>query len=152
MVNICGAEPPATPAHVHPEMPAPGVQDFRLIAPSYHARASLTAHPSPRPRNLRKRRDRPGRPKIDRELRDLIRRMSKENPRWGASRIHGELLMLGFEDAQSTVSKYMMRGGNGTNGHAFTSRVRAMGIRDRPISPGSPWQNAYVECAGLGSL
>jgi len=30
-----------------------------------------------------------------RELRDLIRRMSKENPRWGASRIHGELLMLG---------------------------------------------------------
>jgi hypothetical protein len=50
-----------------------------------------------------------GRPKIDRELRDLIRRMSKENPLWGASRIHGELLMLGFEVAQSTVSKYMVR-------------------------------------------
>jgi putative transposase len=32
-----------------------------------------------------------GRPKIDRGLRDLIRRMSKENPVWGASRIHGEL-------------------------------------------------------------
>jgi hypothetical protein len=44
-----------------------------------------------------KSRHRAGRPKIDRELRDLIRRMSKENPLWGASRIHGELLMLGFE-------------------------------------------------------
>jgi hypothetical protein len=58
-----------------------------------------------------KSRKRAGRPKIDRGLRDLIRRMSKENPQWGASRIHGELLMLGFEVAQSTVSKYMVRGG-----------------------------------------
>ena len=163
-----------------------------------------------------KSRQRAGRPKIDRELRDLIRRMSKENPRWGASRIHGELLMLGFEVAQSTVSKYMVRGGSPSQGwktffrnhaqaiaaidlfvvptltfeqlfaflvlghgrrqllwfevtrhptaewlarqiteafpwatapaylvrdndraygHVFTSRVRAMGIRDRPISP-----------------
>lgn len=43
-------------------------------------------------------------------LRDLIRRMSRENPLWGASRIHGELLMIGLEVAQSTVSKYMARG------------------------------------------
>jgi len=56
-----------------------------------------------------KSRNRVGRPKVDRELRDLIRRMSRENPLWGAPRIHGELLMLGFEVAQSTVSKYMMR-------------------------------------------
>ena len=49
------------------------------------------------------------RPRIDRELRELIRRMSMENSLWGASRIHGELLMLGFEVAQSTVSKYMVR-------------------------------------------
>jgi hypothetical protein len=35
--------------------------------------------------------------------------MSRENPLWGASRIHSELLMLGFEVAQSTVSKYMVR-------------------------------------------
>ena len=56
-----------------------------------------------------KSRNRVGRPKIDRGLRDVIERMSKENPLWGASRIHGELLMLGFEVAQSTVSKYMMR-------------------------------------------
>jgi hypothetical protein len=57
-----------------------------------------------------KSRNRAGRPKVDRELRDLIGRMSKENPLWGAPRIHGELLMLGFEVAQSTVSKYMVRG------------------------------------------
>ena len=60
----------------------------------------------------RKSRNRAGRPKIDRGLRDLIRRMSKENPQWGAPRMHGELLMLGFEVAQSTVSKYMVQGGS----------------------------------------
>jgi transposase InsO family protein len=174
-----------------------------------------------------KSRNRAGRPKIDRGLRDLIQRMSGENPLWGASRIHGELLMLGFEVAQSTVSKYMARPakppsqtwrrflqnhagaiaaidlcvvptltfdllfaflvlGHGRRqllrfevtrhptaewlarqiteafpwasapaylvrdndrayGHVFTSRVRAMGIRDRPISPGSPWQNGIAE-------
>jgi len=59
-----------------------------------------------------KSRHRAGRPRIDRGLRDLIRRMSRENPFWGASRIHGELLMLGFEVAQSTVSKCMVRRGN----------------------------------------
>jgi hypothetical protein len=176
-----------------------------------------------------KSRNRAGRPRIDRGLRDLIRRISRENPLWGAPRIHGELLMLGFEVAQSTVSKYMVRGetppsqnwktflrnhaeaiaaidmcavptltferlfaflvlGHGRRqllwfevtrhptaewlarqiteafpwtsapaylvrdndrafGHVFTSRVRAMGIRDRPISPGSPWQNGIAEAS-----
>ena len=56
-----------------------------------------------------KSRRRAGRPRIDRGLRDLIRRISRDNPLWGASRIHGELLMLGFNVAQSTVSRYMMR-------------------------------------------
>jgi transposase InsO family protein len=174
-----------------------------------------------------KSRHRAGRPRIDRGLRDLIRRMSRENPLWGASRIHGELRMLGFEMAQSTVSKYMARPskppsqnwktflqnharaiaaidlcvvptltfdllfaflvlGHGRRqllwfevtrhptaawlarqiteafpwtstpaylvrdndrayGYLFTSRVRAMGIRDRPTSPGSPWQNGIAE-------
>src|SRR5476651_394844 len=174
-----------------------------------------------------KSRNRAGRPKIDLGLRDLIRRMSRENSLWGASRIHGELLMLGFEVAQSTVSKYMARPwkppsqtwktflrnhaesiaaidmcvvptltfdhlfaflvlGHGRRqllwfdvtrhptaawlarqiteafpwasapaylvrdndrayGHTFQRRVRAMGIRDRPISPGSPWQNGIAE-------
>ncbi len=174
-----------------------------------------------------KSRKRAGRPRLDRGVRDLIRRMSQDNPLWGASRIHGELLMLGFELAQSTVSKYMARGrrppsqswktflrnqahaiaaidfcivptvtferlfallvvghdrrrllwievtrhptaewlarqiteafpwatapkylirdNDGAYGHAFTARMRAMGIRDRPISPGSPWQNGIAE-------
>src|SRR5258705_9324346 len=39
----------------------------------------------------------------------LIRRMSMENPLWGAPRIHGELLKLGFEVAQSSVAKYMVK-------------------------------------------
>src|ERR1700752_756650 len=56
-----------------------------------------------------KSRGRPGRPRVSRELRELIQRMSKENPLWGAPRIHGELLKLGFEVAESTVSKYMIR-------------------------------------------
>jgi hypothetical protein len=174
-----------------------------------------------------KSRGRPGRPRVSRALRELIRRMSKENALWGAPRIHGELLKLGFEIAESTVSKYMIRhrgppsqtwrtflrnhadaiaaidlclvptltfdslfaflvvghgrrqllwfavtrapsaewlaqqiveafpwdtaptylvrDNDGAYGQAFTSRVRAMGIRDRPISPRSPWQNPYVE-------
>jgi hypothetical protein len=40
---------------------------------------------------------------------DLIRKMSMANPRWGAPRIHGELLKLGFELSESTVAKYMIR-------------------------------------------
>jgi len=50
-----------------------------------------------------------GRPQISTELRVLIRRMSIENPLWGAPRIHGELLKLGFEVAQSSVAKYMVK-------------------------------------------
>jgi hypothetical protein len=50
-----------------------------------------------------------GRPRIDSEVRALIRRMNHENPLWGAPRIHGELLMLGIEVAESTVGRYMVR-------------------------------------------
>src|SRR5438552_3270139 len=50
-----------------------------------------------------------GRPKVSRELRELVRRINKDNPLWGAPRIHGELLKLGFTIAESTVSKYMIR-------------------------------------------
>jgi transposase InsO family protein len=174
-----------------------------------------------------------GRPKIDRELRDLIRQMSQENPLWGAPRIHGELLLLGFSVAQATVSKYIVRRSGGSSqgwrtflrnhgdgivsidlltaptiaferlyafvilrhlrreivrivvtkhptaewlsrqiteafpwdsapailirdndkafGEVFQRRVRAMGIRDRPIAPRSPWQNGYVERV-IGSI
>ena len=56
-----------------------------------------------------KSRHRRGRPAIGTEVRDLIRRMSRANPLWGAPRIHGELLKLGLTVSQATVSKYMLR-------------------------------------------
>jgi transposase InsO family protein len=168
-----------------------------------------------------------GRPQIETELRALIREMSTENQLWGAPRIHGELLKLGFSVAQSTVAKYMVkRRGPPSQGwrtflrnHApdiaamdlfvvptigfkllygfvivridrrdlvwinvttnptaewiarqiteafpwdgapgymirdrdriygtvVTRRLRAIGIRDRPIAPSSPWQNGFAE-------
>ena len=168
-----------------------------------------------------------GRPRIAQEVRDLIRRMSLENPLWGATKIHGELLKLGIQVAQSTVSKYLVprrgrplqtwktflhnhaegivsidlfvvptiafqqlfaclvlshkrrqlllfavtrnptaewlarqiteafpwdtapkylvRDNDRAFGAAFKNRVRAMGIRDRPTSFRSPWQNGHVE-------
>jgi transposase InsO family protein len=168
-----------------------------------------------------------GRPQISAELRALIRRISTENPLWGAPRIHGELLKLGFEVAQATVAKYMVkRYGPPSQGwrtflrnhapdivamdlfvvptigfdllYAFVivrldrrqlvwinvtqnptaewiarqlteafpwneaprylirdrdriygevamRRIRAMGIRDKPIAPASPWQNSFAE-------
>ena len=56
-----------------------------------------------------KSRSRGGRPAIEADLRALIRQMSIDNPLWGAPRIHGELLKLGFQVAQSTVAKYMVK-------------------------------------------
>jgi putative transposase len=55
------------------------------------------------------RRGKPGRPSVPQPVRDLIRMMSRNNPRWGAPRIHGELLKLGIEITQPTVAKYMVR-------------------------------------------
>jgi transposase InsO family protein len=174
-----------------------------------------------------KSRSRGGRPQIDAELRALIRHMSMENLLWGAPRIHGELLKLGFSVAQSTVATYMVkRRGPPSQGwrtflrnHApdiaamdlfvvptigfkllygfvivrlsrrdlvwinvttnptaewiarqiteafpwnegprylvrdrdriygavVTRRLRAMGIRDKPTAPASPWQNGFAE-------
>ena len=174
-----------------------------------------------------KSRSRGGRPKIPGEIRRLIREMSLANRLWGAPRIHGELLKLGIEVAQSTVAKYMARSGRGRSqtwktflhnhaagigamdflivptvgfrllfvlvilrherrrlislsvtdhptadwiarqltdafpwdeapdymirdrdgcyGRAVTKRLAAMGIRDHPIAPRSPWQNGHAE-------
>jgi len=50
-----------------------------------------------------------GRPTVPQEIRDLIRMLSRNNPLWGAPRIHGELLKLGIEVSQATVGKYMVR-------------------------------------------
>jgi hypothetical protein len=48
-----------------------------------------------------------GRPKTAKEIRELIRRLKADNPTWGAPRIHGELLQLGFEISEPTVSRYL---------------------------------------------
>jgi hypothetical protein len=75
-----------------------------------------------------------GRPQIDADLRALIRRMSLENQLWGAPHIH-ELLKLGFEVAQSTVAKYMVKGLNpsaqgwGTFLRNHAPHIAAMGFR-----------------------
>jgi len=50
-----------------------------------------------------------GRPRISKEVRDLIFRMVTENPTWGAPRLHGELLMLGFDVSERTISRWMRR-------------------------------------------
>ncbi len=54
---------------------------------------------------------RPGRPPVDREIRELIQRMQRANPFWGAPRIHAELLKLGIEISPATVANYMRRRG-----------------------------------------
>jgi Integrase core domain len=45
----------------------------------------------------------------------------------------------------ASAPAYLVRDNDRAYGHVFTSRVKAMGIRDRPISPGSPWQNGIAE-------
>lgn len=58
---------------------------------------------------FKSRRRRAGRPPIDTEIRKLIRQMQSANVGWGAPRIHGELLKLGIDVSQATVSNYMVR-------------------------------------------
>ncbi len=55
---------------------------------------------------------RPGRPRIDPELRKIIRRMANENPTWGAPRVHAELRLLGFDVAERTVLRYLPKPAN----------------------------------------
>src|SRR5437879_8100187 len=72
-----------------------------------------------------KSRSRGGRPRLPGEIRRLIREMSLANRLWGAPRIHGELLKLGIEVAQSTVAKYMARSGGGHRpGRPFSAIMR----------------------------
>ena len=79
-----------------------------------------------------KSRSRGGRPKVPIEIRRLIRDTSLANRLWGAPRIHGELLKLGIDIAQSRVAKYMARDGRGGRrlGRPFCTIIR-------PASP--PW-------------
>src|SRR5258708_228 len=85
-----------------------------------------------------KSRSRGGRPKVPIEVRSLIRRMSVDNPLWGAPRIHGELLKLGIEVAQSTVAKYMARRrpGSGQTWKTFLrNHVAGIGAMDFLVVP-----------------
>jgi len=50
-----------------------------------------------------------GRPKIDEEVRDLIRRLANENPAWGAPKIHRELQKLGFVVSERSVARYLVK-------------------------------------------
>src|SRR5258705_10826304 len=59
----------------------------------------------------------PGRPPVSKEIRQLIRKMSRENPLWGAPRIHGELLKLGIDIGETSVGKYIVRTRNPPSQH-----------------------------------
>jgi putative transposase len=106
-------------------------------------------------------RSRPGRPSLDREVRDLIRQMNIANPLWGAPRIHGELLKLGIQISQATVAtagwlarqvteafpwdtapRYLLRDRDASYGQDFRKQVDAMGIAEIVSAARSPWQNA----------
>jgi putative transposase len=66
-----------------------------------------------------------GRPAVPSELRQLIQRMARENPIWGAPRIHGELLKLGLEVSERTVSRYLARLGlNGDSGQRWLTFLK----------------------------
>jgi putative transposase len=58
-------------------------------------------------RTWKVRRGQPGRPTVPKEVRKLIRKLSRENPLWGAPRIHGELVELGIDVGERSVGKYM---------------------------------------------
>jgi len=70
-----------------------------------------------------------GRPKITEEIRALIRRMAEENSEWGAPKIHGELLKLGFEVSERTVARYLRRVPHGLRGYHCKAEGRAVRAR-----------------------
>src|SRR5262249_4824648 len=81
-----------------------------------------------------------GRPPIDANLRALIRQMSIENMLWGAPRIHGELLKLGFAVARSTVAKYMAS----QDGHLPGQRWGTF-LRNQRTFFGAPWNSPLYQ-------
>ena len=101
-----------------------------------------------------------GRPKIAADLRALIRQMSVENPLWGAPRIHGELLMLGFEVAQSSVAKYMVKrcappsqGWRSSLRNHAPDIAASLCLRDRSAGPQRPclaWISTEADSPNVG--
>src|SRR5713101_7695428 len=70
---------------------------------------SLAPAGLPRFWTWKSRRGRTGRPPVASELANLVRTMALANPLWGAPRIHGELLKLGFDISQRSVARLMPR-------------------------------------------
>jgi len=90
----------------------------------------------------------PGRPRIDAEIRTLIRRMAIENPTWGAPRIHAELQHLGIDVSERTVSRYLAslpHAGSGQRWRTFL-RNQALGIHamDFFVVPTATFRVLYV--------
>jgi len=65
-----------------------------------------------------------GRPKVSREVIVLIKQMANENPKWGAPRIHGELMKLGFNICESTVQRYLPKKGKRNNGQNWKTFLK----------------------------
>lgn len=85
--------------------------------------------------------NRVGRPPLDAELRQLIRRMARENPTWGRRRIQAELAFLGYDVAELTVAKYMRRTArrpSPTWGTFLAAHLRDMVAVDFFLVPTSP--------------
>jgi hypothetical protein len=77
--------------------------------------------------------------------------MSKENALWGAPRIHGELLMLGIEIAESTVARYMTRRqGPASQGWKTFLRNHAAGIASKPCRARREWRVLLGLVSGRG--
>src|SRR5229473_4997908 len=103
-----------------------------------------------------------GRPRVSSELRNLIRQMGRENFLWGAPRIHGELLMLGYTVSQATVSRYLPAPGrqptqswrsflrNQATAFGEYSEARSLGSARPPVR--SDWGQAHAihDCADCG--
>ncbi len=85
-----------------------------------------------------------GRPWVSREVRELINQMARENLLWGAPRVHGELLMLGFKVSQATVSRYLatVHRSPGQSWRTFIrNQALAFRYRDDLECSNQDWQN-----------
>jgi hypothetical protein len=73
----------------------------------------------------------PGRPPVAREVRELVLRLARENPRWGYQRIAGELVGLGVQVSATSVRKLMRAAGLGPAGKraGLTCREFILGVR-----------------------
>jgi hypothetical protein len=89
-----------------------------------------------------------GRPPIGADVIALIRRISLENPLWGAPRVASELALLGHVVSDSTVAKYMTAR---RRGDVVRRRVAAIGMEELVSAKQSPWQNPFVERV-IGSI